>query len=101
MRASRHYGDTAKADDIGREVGWPFRQAGFRLSADRGCLSLPGGREAGLSLYERGGRQDAAPLLDDRMLALPAQIPVYDRTRAANLAMGTRARARSGTAASR
>jgi transposase len=31
-----------KPDDIGREVGWPFRQAGLRLSADRGCLSLPG-----------------------------------------------------------
>jgi hypothetical protein len=51
--------------------------------------------------YERGGRQDAAPLLDDGMPALPAQIPVYDRTRAANHAMGTRARARSGAAASR
>ena len=35
------------------------------------------------------------------MPALPAQIPVYDRTRAANHAMGTRARARSGAAASR
>jgi hypothetical protein len=25
MRASWHYGDAAEADDIGREVGWPFR----------------------------------------------------------------------------
>src|SRR6202045_382036 len=62
---------------------------------------VPGGREAGLSLYEQGGRQDAVPLLDDGMFALPAQIPVYDRTRATNHAMGTRARARSGAAASR
>ena len=37
----------------------------------------PAGEKAGLSLYERGGRQDAAPLLDDGMLALPAQIPVF------------------------
>ena len=61
MRASRHYGDAAEANDIGREVGWPLRQAGLRLSADGGCLPLPVGREADLSLYERGGRQDAAP----------------------------------------
>jgi hypothetical protein len=27
-----HYGDAAEADDIGREVGWPLRQAGLRLS---------------------------------------------------------------------
>src|SRR5947209_356440 len=80
MRASRHYGDAAEANDIGREVGWPLRQAGLRLSADGGCLPLPVGREADLSLYERGGRQDAAPLLDDGMPALPAQILVYQGT---------------------
>src|SRR5438094_3236651 len=101
MRASRHYGDAAEANDIGREVGWPLRQAGLRLSADGGCLSLPGGREADLSLYERGGRQDAAPLLDDGMPALPAQISMYEGTRAAHRAMGARARARSRAAASR
>jgi hypothetical protein len=38
---------------------------------------------------------------DDGMPALPAQIPAYDRTRAANHARGTRARARRGAAASR
>ena len=57
MRASRHHGDAAEANDIGREVGWPLRQAGLHLSADGGCLPLPVGREADLSLYERGGRQ--------------------------------------------
>ena len=45
MRSSWHNGDTAEADDIGREVGGPLRQAGFRLPAERGCLSLPGRRE--------------------------------------------------------
>src|ERR1700730_16552837 len=55
---------------------------------------------------DTGGAHSALPktpnraYLDDGMPALPAQIPVYDRTRAANHAMGTRARARSGAAAS-
>src|SRR4029077_20664124 len=101
MRASGHYGAAAEADDIGREVGWPLRQARLRLSADGGCLPLPGGRKAALPLYERGGWQDAAPLLDDRMPALPAQISMYEGTRAAHHAMGARARARSRAAASR
>src|ERR1700731_3888705 len=39
-------------------------------------LPLPGGREARLSLHQRGGRQDATPLLDDGMPALPASGPV-------------------------
>src|SRR6266436_7920053 len=95
MRASRHHGDAAEANDIGREVGWPLRQAGLHLSADGGCLPLPVGREADLSLYERGGRQDAAPLLDDGMPALPAQISVYQGTGAAHHAMGARTPARS------
>src|SRR5229473_866051 len=101
MRASRHHGDAAEANDIGREVGWPLRQAGLRLSADGGCLPLPVGREADLSLYERGGRQDAAPLLDDGMPALPAQISVYQGTGAAYHAMGARTPARSCAAESR
>ena len=89
VRAGRYYGDAAKADDIGREVGWSLRQAGLRLSADGGCLSLSCRREANLSLYERGGRQDAAPLLDDGVPALPAQVSVYDGTPATHYAMGT------------
>jgi hypothetical protein len=35
-----------------REGGWPLRQAGLRLFAGRGCLSLSGGGEADLSLYK-------------------------------------------------
>ena len=88
VRAGRYYGDAAKADDIGREVGRSLRQAGLRLSADGGCLSLSSRREADLSLYERGGRQDAAPLLDDGVPALPAQVSVYDGTPATHYAMG-------------
>ena len=40
LRTSRHYGDTAKADDLGRKGRWPLRQAGLCLSASGGCLSL-------------------------------------------------------------
>jgi hypothetical protein len=64
MLASRYYRAVAEADDIGREVGRPLRQAGLRRSAEGGCVPLPGS-EAQLSLYERGGWWDAAPLLDD------------------------------------
>ncbi len=42
MRAGRYHGDAAEADDLGREGGGPLRQAGLRLSARRGCLSLSG-----------------------------------------------------------
>src|ERR1700758_141299 len=101
MRASRYYGDVAEADDIGREVGRPLREAGLRLSADRGCVPLPGGPEALLSLYERGGWQDAAPLLDDGMPGLPAQISMYNGTRAAHHAMGARTCTRSRATTSR
>ena len=45
MRAGGHCGDAAEADDIGREGGWPLRQAGFRLSTDGGCLPLPAGEK--------------------------------------------------------
>jgi hypothetical protein len=46
------YSDAAEADDYGREGGWLLRQTGLRLFAGRGCLSLPSGREAHLSLYK-------------------------------------------------
>jgi hypothetical protein len=98
----RGFGESAaEADDIGRKVGGSLRQAGLRLSVVGGCLPLPGGREADLSLYARGGRQDCASLLDDGMLTLPAQISMHAGTAAAHHAMGARARARSCTAASR
>ena len=49
----------------GAKCRWPLRQAGLCLPADGGCLSLSCRREADLSFYGGGGRQDAAPLLDD------------------------------------
>ena len=35
-------GDAPQTDDVGGEVGRPLRQAGLRLSAGGGRLSLPG-----------------------------------------------------------
>ena len=78
-----------------------FGKQDFVYLTDGGCLPLPGGREADLSVYERGSRQDAAPLLDDGMPALPAQISMHDGTGATDHAMGARTPARSRAAASR
>ena len=82
-----------KPQTSGAKAEGRFGKQDFVYLLTEDVYRCPGGREAGLSLYERGGWQDAAPLLDDDMPALPAQIPVYDRTRVANHAMGTRARA--------
>ena len=66
--AGRHHGDAAEADDVGREIARPLRQAGLRLSARGGCLSLSGRRAADLSLHsnEEHG-QTTASLLDERV----------------------------------
>src|SRR5262252_7733062 len=50
------------------------------LFAGRGCLSLSSGEEADLSLYKRGGSQDATPLLDDGVPELSAEISLYHWT---------------------
>jgi hypothetical protein len=42
--------------------------------------TAPRWREADLSIYARGGRQDSASLLDDGMLTLPAQISMHAGT---------------------
>src|SRR4029078_5086790 len=101
MRAGQYSCLAAETDDLEREVGWPLRQAGLRLFACGRCLSLPGGREADLSLYERGGWKNHAPLLDNGVPALPTQIAVYDGRGTAHHSMGARARTRSRAAASR
>ena len=31
LRRGRHHGDVAQADDLGRQIGWPLWQAGFRF----------------------------------------------------------------------
>src|SRR5215471_338144 len=101
MRASQYYRDAAEADDFGREGGRPLRQAGLRLFADGGCLSLPSGREVDLSLHEPGEGYDAPPLLDRRVPPLSAQTSVCEGKSAAHQAMGARAPARSRAGASR
>src|SRR5947199_1536326 len=78
MPRSGHHGDAAKAADVRAEGRGAFRQAGLRLSAQGGRLSLPRWRAAAISLYQRRGRQDAAALLDNRVPGLLAQTPVHD-----------------------
>src|SRR4029453_4569478 len=96
-----HYGAPAEAADVRGQVGGALWQAGLRLSAQGGCLSLPGWRTAAISLYKRRSRQDAAPLLDTRVPGLLAEIPMHDRARAADHALGARAPARARAAAPR
>ena len=57
LRASRHHGDAAEADDVGCEVARPLRQAGLRLSARGGCLPLSGRRAPQVLLHSRGAGQ--------------------------------------------
>src|SRR4051794_18788884 len=95
MPPSGHHGDAAEAADLGGQIGGALRQAGLRISARGGCLSLPSWRAAAISLHERGGRQGAAALLDNRVPGLLAQTQMHDWPRAADHAMGARASTRS------
>src|SRR5262249_36436360 len=99
MPRGGHHGDTAEAADVGGQVGGALRQAGLRLSARRGCLPLSSWRAAAISLHKRRSWQDATALLDNGMFRLLAQIPMHNRTGAADHAMGARASARSRAAA--
>src|SRR5712691_222266 len=71
MPRSGHHGDAAEAAHVWCQVRGAVRQAGLRVSARGGCLSLPSWRAAAISLYERRSRQDAAALLDNRVPGLP------------------------------
>src|ERR1700751_1423338 len=73
MPRGGHHGDAAEAADVGGQVGGALRQAGLRVSARGGCLSLPSWGAAAISLYERRSRKDAAALLDNRVPGLLAQ----------------------------
>src|SRR3954462_4490154 len=50
-----------------------------RTQAEGGCVSLPGGRDAEVPLYQRGERADATPLLDHSLPALSDQEPLHAR----------------------
>src|ERR1700740_1470686 len=79
---------SAQAADVGCQVRWSLRQAGLRLFAGGGRLSLSSRGATAISLYQRGGRQAATALLDCSLSRLFAQIAVHDRSRAADSAMG-------------
>ncbi len=73
LRRNRHHRDFAKAADLGRRIGRPFRQAGFCLSSYGGCLHLSGRGKAEVLRHCRGKRAADAPLLDQCMRHLSAQ----------------------------
>src|SRR6516164_8098562 len=64
VRRCRNHGDVAKADDVRREVGRSFWQAGLRLQTRGECLSLPGWRGTEILLHEGGERAEVRMLLD-------------------------------------
>jgi transposase len=57
----------------------PLLQAGLHLRCGGRCLSLSRRRAVDLPVHERGGRQDAAPLLDDSLSGVRAEGSVYAR----------------------
>ena len=73
MRTDRNDCDAAKANDVGREVGRPLREAGLRVSARRRRLSLPARRDVEVPLRQRGTRTEHASLLDKRLQDLRDQ----------------------------
>src|SRR2546429_8702600 len=91
MPRGGHHGDAAEAADVGGQNGGALRQAGLRVYARGGCLSLPSWRADAISLYERRSRQNAAALLDNRMPGLHAQTSLHDGAGAADYLMGARA----------
>ena len=97
LRGGRHHRDAAEAYDLERKGCWPLRQTGLRLCRGRRCLSLSRRRAANLSLYERRGRKDAAPLLDKQLQNLRAESSVHDRLRTPHHTMGARGRSRESS----
>ena len=53
LPGGRHHRDTAQADDIGRQVGRPLRQAGLHLRRDAGRLRCPAGEALTYRMTER------------------------------------------------
>src|SRR5689334_25014390 len=99
MPRGGHHGDAAEPAHVWRQVRRAVRQAGLRVSARGGCLSLPSWRAAAISLYKPRSWQDAAALLGNRVSGLLAQTPMHDGAGAADHALGARASARSRAAA--
>ena len=94
-------GDITEADDIRCESCGPLRQTGLRLCRCRRCLSLSRRRAADLSLYERRGQKDIAPLLDERLQNLRAESAVHDRVRTPHLTLGARGRSGESSGSAR
>jgi len=79
---------TSSAKAAGR-----FGKEDFAYVVAEDVYRCPARGEADLSLGKRGGRQDAAPLLDDGLQDVPAEDHMHNRPRAANHTLGARGRA--------
>ena len=91
LRGPRRDALSAQAADLGRQGRRPLRQAGLRLSARPGRLSLPGRRAAAAPHDHRRAGPDAAPLLGPRQLpGLRPQASVHAQRRAARHPLGAR-----------
>jgi hypothetical protein len=104
IRACKTVGITvtlAAADDFERQGRGPLRQAGLRLRCGGGCLSLSRRRAVDLTVHERGGRQDAAPLLDYGLSDVRPEGSVHTRQGTPDLAVGAQDRSRDGAGPAR
>jgi len=96
--ALRH---ATEANDFKRQSCRPLRQAGLQLRCDGRYLSLPRRRCADLPLHERGGRQDAAPLVDDACQTCALKAQCTPGKEPPNIALGARGCSRDGAGPAR
>ena len=87
--------------NLGHQGGEVLRQTGLRLRGRSGCLSPPGRQATIPPRHERGGRPDAAALLDDGEPAWRDQGPLHASRGASGHALGARGCARSDAAPAR
>ena len=80
-----------KPQTSGAKAQGRFGKQDFVYKPEEGRLSLPCRRDAAVSLHERCGRQDRAPLLDRRVQRLSAQVSVHSVEGAAHFSLGARA----------
>ena len=79
LRAPRGDALCAQAADLRGQGQGPVRQAGLRLPARGGRLSLSGRRDPDAAVYLRRTGYESACLLDDQMRRVPAQIPLHQQ----------------------
>src|SRR5262245_30599061 len=85
----------------GAKAAGRFGKQDFVYVAADDVYRLSRRRAANLSLYERRGREDTAPLLDKRLQNLRAKSSVHDGPRAPHLTLGARGRSGESSGSAR